>query len=212
MSRLFSREAELSLPVRESHRTSGAFEVPIFMSPSSDELDVQHTQPRSFSSPRSRSSTHSIIDAAVPSNHVRPLTFPASSVYSESPGQEHAARFEQDQDGHTPGSPAHDLEEGRSTVSCPTSETQMVTERRRRRRKRVHESMRSRVETKKRLSLAFGITTLAAIVTCMTLVVEKRDFADRNRSHLGHNRHSTRAYVSYPLSALHSYAGWHIVA
>jgi len=176
MSRLFWRGAESSLPVRESHRTSGAFEVPIFMSPSSDELDVQHTQPRSFSSPRSRSSTHSIIDAAVPSNHVRPLTFPASSIYSESPGQEHITTFEPDDEEHTPTSPRHDLEEGHSTVSCLTTDTQMVTDQRRKRRKRMHASMRSRIETKSRLSLAFGITTLATIITCMPLNVDKQDF------------------------------------
>lgn len=169
VSRLFSRRNDSSLPVHESHRTSAACEVPIFMSPSFDRLDIQHVQPPSPEAARSLSPTHPIMDVEAPSHCVGPYSLPASSVYSESPGQQYAARFEEDIRGHVPMSPPHDLEEGQSTVSYTTSETRLVAEQRRKRRRRVHESIRSRIEAKKRLSLAFGITVLAAIITCMSL-------------------------------------------
>lgn len=58
----------------------------------------------------------------------------------------------------------HDLEAG-SSISYATSETQLVREKRRKRR-RVAESYREKIAAKKRLGMAFGVTTLAAVITC----------------------------------------------
>ena len=58
-----------------------------------------------------------------------------------------------------------DLEDGTCTMSYAASDAPIIREKRRR-RKRVVESTIQRIESKKRLSMAFGITGLATVIAC----------------------------------------------
>lgn len=161
ISRLFDRRRTRNSAVDHSQRTSGACEVPIFMSPSSDRLHIEDQG--DFQSRHDGLQQIQTIN-----NHSRPYTIPASSIYSESPGQQHQPRFmEEIEEEEMPieAPTPRDLEEGNSTVSYATSETRIVREKRRRRR-RISETTRQRIAAKKRLSMAFGVTAVASIITC----------------------------------------------
>lgn len=146
MSRLFSRRRDEHSVMGDSQRTSGACEVPIFMS-------TPRNQPE-----------QAMLSSAT---YHQPTTIPASSVYSASPGQQHHTQVEDHVEDESPWSPGsvEDLERGTSPVSYATSETQLVREKRRKRR-RVGESIRQKIASKKRLSMAFGVTVIATIITC----------------------------------------------
>lgn len=137
--------------------------MPIFMSPSSDRLDVNpdDIEARAAMSPTWRQGVE----------HIRPLTVPASSVYSQSPDiRAHNSFMEQIEEEPRALSPdtTHDLEGGTS-ISYASSETQLVREKRRKRR-RIAESYREKIGAKKRLGMAFGVTTLAAVITCESIL------------------------------------------
>lgn len=160
MSSLFERRQHGESSNNASHRTSGACEVPIFMSPSSERVDNDHDDPEA-------TATYS---PPMRQGHGREYarTVPASSIYSQSPDPRTQNTFMDriEEESH-PRSPnmAHDLEAGASAISCASSEEHLIRERRRRRR-RVSESNRQKIASKKRLGVAFGVTTLAAVITC----------------------------------------------
>jgi len=157
-SRLFGR-GRADATMNPSHRTSAACSVPIFLSPSSDRVDAYHA---------GNQSPHLDADHYAPASHLHQrFTIPASSVYSESPGQQHERHFMQqieEQPSETPEL-VRDLEEGTSSLCYSSSQAPIMREKRRRKR-RAPESTRQRIDAKKRLSMAFGITVLAAITTC----------------------------------------------
>lgn len=145
--------------------------MPIFMSPSSDHLEVHpdDIDARAAMSPTWRQDVE----------HVRPLTVPASSVYSQSPDvRAHPSFMEQIEEEPRSLSPetTHDLEAG-TTTSYATSETQLVREKRRKRR-RIAESYREKIAAKKRLGMAFGVTTLAAVITCESILLRHTFYTD----------------------------------
>lgn len=144
--------------------------MPIFMSPSSDHLEVHPDDIEAAMSPTWRQNPE----------QGRPLTVPASSVYSQSPDNRihHGFYMEQIEEDPHPRSPEmiHDLEAGTSS-SYTTSEVQLVREKRRKRR-RVAESYRERIAAKKRLGMAFGVTTLAAVITCKLALACKSGYTN----------------------------------
>ncbi|KAK5950550.1 hypothetical protein OHC33_008493 [Knufia fluminis] len=163
VSRLFARRRD-SATMNESQRTSAACSVPIFLSPSSDGNDAYHHEAQT---PDCEAAYEA--DA---SHHTHRFTIPASSVYSESPGVQHQTHFMEqiEEDPTDSRDSVRDLEEGTSTSSYATSQEPIVRERRRR-RKRASESTHQRIEAKKRLSMAFGVTALAAVITYLVLAV-----------------------------------------
>lgn len=136
--------------------------MPIFMSASSDHLHRTHSDEEAARA------------ATIPHAHRQSVedderrTVSTSSVYSQSPNVQVQRTF-MDQSEEEPRSrspePTHDLEAGISTSSYASSEAELVREKRRKRR-RVAESYRERIAAKKRLGVAFGVTTLAAVITC----------------------------------------------
>jgi len=158
VSRLFGARRETAT-TDQSHRTSAACSVPIFLSPSSERVDEYHHERLLPQSAFRR-------ETGTPSPPQR-FTIPASSVYSELPAQQHQTQYTEQIEELPAASPdsIRDLEEGTSSLSYATSETPIARERRRK-RKRVSESTRQRIESKKRLSMAFGVTVLAALITC----------------------------------------------
>lgn len=171
MSQFFGRRRDQNSFTGPSHRTSGACEVPIFMSASSERLHFnQHDV-----------ETAEVTSPVIEQNiyHARPATMPASSVYSQSPDFRAQNTFLEpvEEDFHPESSDAaRDLEAGTSAVSHMTSESRLVREKRRKRR-RVAESNRQKIASKKRLGVAFGVTTLAAVITCTfpTLLITLTD-------------------------------------
>lgn len=157
ISRLFERRQDQGSQFSRSQRTSGACDVPIFMSRSSDHLHYPHDEEAAGT----RSLSHR--DSIEEDEH---HAVPASSVYSQSPNFQARNTMEEieEESRSMSADTTHDLEAGHST-SCPTSEAELVRQKRRKRR-RVAESYRSRIAAKKRLGMAFGITTLAAVITC----------------------------------------------
>lgn len=158
VSRIFGKRHE-GPPMDQSHRTSAACSVPIFLSPSSDRIDAYHCEDQS-------PHRHVQGEGSLLHHHQR-FTIPASSVYSESPGQQHPAHFVE-QIEELPSELSgltRDLEAGTSGSSYATSETPIARDKRRK-RKRVSESRRERIASKKRLSMAFGVTVLATTIIC----------------------------------------------
>lgn len=89
---------------------------------------------------------------------------PASSVYSQSPhfrARQNMDQIEEESRSRSQDT-TRDLEAGNST-SYATSEAELVKQKRRKRR-RV--SYREQIAAKKRLGMAFGVTTLGAVITC----------------------------------------------
>lgn len=160
ISRLFSKRREDDSSAQQSVVTSSGCEVPIFMSPPSEDPQTG-----------SRTPHFGEIGASwtVPANtnEERRHTIPCSSVYSESPRIEHEVHQEYETEDESPSSPVRprDLEEGSAVISSTSSEAPVLREKRRRTRK-ARESLRQRIAGKKRLSVAFGLTTLATVTTC----------------------------------------------
>lgn len=162
VSRFFEARRETATRA-QSHRTSTACSVPIFLSPSSDRVDAYNHEALSF---------HGEFRHGAGTLHYPQPTIPASSVYSESPAQQHRTPpLEQIEE--LPSGSSHsirDLEEGTVSLSYTSSRTP-ITREQRRPRKRVSESTRQRIASKKRLSMAFGVTMLAALITYLILAV-----------------------------------------
>lgn len=158
ISRLFDRRQDQDSSANTSHRTSGACEVPIFMSPSSDHLLYPlHDEEMAMSPP-----------LGPIEEHHRDHSVPASSVYSQSPvtRAQRISMDEIEEEAHLgPPETVNDLESGISYSSRSMSEVELVKEKRRRRR-RAAESYREKIAAKKKLGMAFGVTTLAAVITC----------------------------------------------
>lgn len=162
ISQLWSRRHQPST-IQSSNRTSNACEVPIFMSPSQD--DDQHRR----LPPQNTEFLHSPRGDATTNLHVPALSIASSSVYSASPRHEqeqHVDTFEEQSYLEAAESSVQDEEETVSHTSTTHSDVQQLIDRRKRRR-RVRESTRRKIEGKKRLSMAFGITVLATGITCM---------------------------------------------
>lgn len=171
VSKLFGASHSQDTAMNHSLRTSAACEVPIFMSPSSDHLahpDLGAQSPAFHRGPAGVNAQTSIEEQA------RRLTIPASSVYSESPGQQNQARFMEEIEEEFP---SHDLEQGNSYQTSTASESYPARTKYKRRR-RVRESTRQKIASKQRLSVAFGITAVAAAITCMSLGVRNDSMTD----------------------------------
>lgn len=158
MSHLFQRRQGQDDHSSRSPRSSGAFDVPIFMSRSSDHLE----RPYDEEAAGDGSPSHTM--SAEYDEH---RGVAASSVYSQSPNfrNRHSMDHIEEETHSESRETSHDLEAGTST-SCATSEVELVREKRRRRR-RVAETYKVKIAAKKRLGMAFGVTTLAAVITCM---------------------------------------------
>lgn len=159
ISRLFSRRRDDDGSAEQSVVTSSGCEVPIFMSTPAEAPQSSSRRPQfgeigaSWTEP-----------AIIPEE--RRHTIPCSSVYSESPRPDHD-HHEYEAEKDSPRSPAcvHDLEEGSVIISTTSSQAPVLREKRRKAR-RPRESLRQRIAGKKRLSVAFGVTTLATVTTC----------------------------------------------
>lgn len=171
VSKLFGASHYQDNATNHSQRTSAACEVPIFMSPSSDHLEHPDLEAQS---PAFHHGHGGVNTQTYSEEQGRRLTLPASSVYSESPGQQHHACFMEEIEEE---SSSHDLEQGNSYQTSTASETYLVRNKHRRRR-RVRESTRQKISSKQRLSVAFGITAVAAAITCMSLVIRNESMTD----------------------------------
>lgn len=202
VSRLFSRRTPDSPRFEESQRSSAACTVPIFMTSSSDRMVHEAYDTDQYVEP---SAEHTLDE-----RH-RPITIQGSSVYSATPGQQYPDHLPEDAMDDSPRSPAslHDLEQGTSSISYATSETPIVRDKHRRRR-RISESTRQKIASKKRLGMAFGVTTLATVITCKQLyrTHTRSSVLRRNRCCFSCFSHSKRSYLSYPFSALHTHPSW----
>lgn len=188
ISRLFERRQGPSSHFSRSQRTSGACEVPIFMSQSSDHLHYHQDEEAVEVEPHHRESMED------DERH----TVRGSSIYSQSPhfrAQNTMNEFEEDTHSRS-SDVTHDLEAGHSTLST-TSEVDLLNQKRRKRR-RIADSYRERIASKKKLGMAFGVTTLAAVITCkqsptklMLLLTMYRHCASSDRC--GQRNHVSRA-------------------
>ena len=140
-----------------SRRTSTC-EVPVFMSPSRDDLGQSNTIRRT-------EGFYGEITDRLDQNGRR-LTIPASSVYSQSPGRDHQTQFME----HIDEESTVGTSEPEHVVYRPSanSETHLVTDRRRKRR-RVTESTKQKIHGKKVLSVVFGVTLFGTALTCMLM-------------------------------------------
>lgn len=155
ISKLWSRRSS----VRPGQETA---EVPLFMSQTRDmEVPIETTlSPRTY---RSHASTRSVIETASNQQRVRPFTMPSSSVYSQSPRPElsdddttqndfsaSSSGFDKDLESNFE---KHDFHADKKTHG-------------KRRHRRVSRATLRQIQFKARLSLAFGITLLAALIVC----------------------------------------------
>lgn len=144
---------------------SDACEVPIYLSETCENIARE-------SAGRSPRSTRSIIETA--SNFVsriRPLTLRTSSVYSASSGSRHPTHVKEatKEDCHGSQLFDHDLESADTHVAHTTGGTKSeehVLSSKRPRPRRNGPSLRVKIESKRKLSMAFGVTILAALVIC----------------------------------------------
>lgn len=157
ISRLFTSNASSNHRLRQSQMTTSAFEVPIFMSASSNYVQNQDV-------PGDEASDGTYLTE--PSHRQMPQAYAASSIYSPAPVHHERSHFSDDSDDLTRS--MHDLEQGIQPSSYASSETNLIRAKRRHRR-RVSESSRQKIAGKKRLAMAFGVTASAMLVTCTKL-------------------------------------------
>lgn len=160
ISRLFSRRRDEDRSAEQSIVTSSGCEVPIFMSQPSNDPQTESRTPHFGEIRASWTEFNNPADE-------RRLTIPCSSVYTQSPGQQHDPRHEYEAEDDSPRSPAsvEDLEDGTAIISTTASEAPVLRGKRRKSR-RPRESLRQRIAAKKRLGVAFGVTALATVITC----------------------------------------------
>lgn len=213
ISRLFSRERDENQSVENSQRNSSACSVPLFMSPPSDQF-------RPFCVGGHSPHAQRYHEGQAPLNadeHDRQSTIAASSVYSESPRQQQEAQFTREDIGHRSQCSSSraldtDLEDRSSSPFYADSEAQIIRDKQRKKR-RVTESTRQRIASKKRLSMAFGITVLATVITCesrvgpfhYSMLMQVRPDSSRNGG-------CSWPHVSHSFDLVHSRLGWSVLA
>ena len=158
------------------HTESKTCEVPLFLSTSRTRLEATREEAqRDRNTPRSRSSTHSLIDAndrpLSPMEPLRPAVYRPPYLSQETTDREHSDLY-----GAGPAPPQHarvmpsnsDLESGISSQSKPSAKSRTA-----RPRKRITRSqlLRSHIRTKRRLAISFAITIVIASIIYLSLAV-----------------------------------------
>lgn len=158
-------------------RGSHSYEVPIYLSETCEKVDHETVG-------RSPRSTRSIIETATNFvSRIRPLTLRGSSVYSSSPILRRQTHVRDATEENCPGSQNRDLDHSHDhdldpdldlenagshtlTTSSRTTPDGQVVPAKKPRPRRAVSSLRIKIDTKRRLSVAFGLTMFAALVTC----------------------------------------------
>ncbi len=161
---------------RNTHNTqSNTCTVPLFLSTAHARREASREQLHHRSDARSRSSTHSLIDAnARPISPIQPLR---PAVYQPHHNQQSLPPRSEHSDLYGPGqTPSHsrrkpsisDLESGDLSHSKP-----MSTSRTHRPRKKITRSqqLRSHIHNKRRLTISFAITLVIASIIYLSLAV-----------------------------------------